>query len=91
MACFILMSLDIAERIILSANMKPCSNQEEVLSAGGSRKDEVEEPLWIPLSVPGPIEMASLTAGWGALERSPARAPGLPGWRNGALKVTCMP
>ena len=60
--------------------------QEEVLSAGGSRKAVGGGRLWNPAAV-DPLGMASLTAGWGDPERTPAQAPGLPDWRNGVLKV----
>ena len=64
--------------------------QEEVQSAGESRRGAAAEPLW-SLSAGDPREMASLIAGWGDLEKSPALAPGHPGWRNGVLKVCfCM-
>ena len=65
--------------------------QEEVQSAGESRRGAAAEPLW-SLSAGDPREMASLIAGWGDLEKSPALAPGHPGWRNGVLKVcfACM-
>ncbi len=60
--------------------------QEEVLNAGESRKGVAVESLW-NLSAADLLEMASLIAGWGDLEKSPARVPGPPGWRNGDLKV----